>query len=329
MLLACCTSYYSSSESYDEDEDNIKAVIRWLSYNAVQDACEVHCTEQESVNMRDFLRMFSTFDFPKEPVTSSDEDFDMDEVFCPQIGIPPPSIVFQTRAKAQLDTDQMVSLDNLEDYMNIWSRSLPYSSYDSNDEPLVQLVDAISPYWYPQVSTDASHTLDVNNSWWVTNDYVSFFSSMFLYFKGSIGMKILCQPGTGYKYLTLTSGDVLRQPGHNPFTFVTTQLPPTANFGYGTVATDLGGQPVLEVTIPLRSSLRWAFANPQQMSHVLGGFYYGLELSGSLHTNVVLHDPSADLQDALYRKAGKDFILAVRSLLPPPTLWMAKGNDWV
>jgi hypothetical protein len=261
-------------------------------------------------------------------VNNPTEDlFDM-EGYEPQCGLPPVSEVFETRAKTQKSVSQMVPIIHIEDFMSIWSRSLPYQTYNGDMDPIVILPPAIAPYWYPQNDTTTAHTLGGVNSWWVTNDYVSYFSSMFLYFKGSIAFKILCKPGSGYKYVTLNSGSVLRQPGRSTFTYVASQLPPEANLAYGTVATDLGGQPVLEVTIPLRSSLKWGFCNPEQMSHVMGGFYSGVTLRGDVRTNVVLHTESSDLEDALYRKAGGDFNLSVRTLLPPPTLWMAKGNLW-
>lgn len=249
--------------------------------------------------------------------------------FQAQIGLPPPNEVFESRAKAQLDTSQMKAMIYIEDWMAIWSRALPYTAYDSNDEPIVTVKAGISPFWYPMEKTGAATTLGTQNSWWVTNDYVSFYSSMFLYYKGSIGYKILCKPSdTGYKYVSQTSGNGGRQLGHNPFTSNSAQLPPQANFGYGTVATDGGSQPVLEFTIPLRSSLEWAFANPESTRNLLSGFFYGTYLSGSCQTNVVLHTAGSDLEAAMYRKAGKDFALAVQTLLPPPTLWVAKGYNW-
>jgi hypothetical protein len=244
------------------------------------------------------------------------------------IGLIPVSNIFQTRAKAQPDTKQMFSFQCIEDYMNVWSRCLPFNSYDVADEPVIEAKVGVTPFWYPQVDTDASHTLGVQNSWWVTNDYMSMYSSMFLYYRGSIGMKILCKPGTGYKYFTITAGSQNRLPGHNPFTYVASQLPPAANFGYGTVATDLGGQPVLELTLPLRSTLQWAYCNPQMTRNILGGYFWNDPLSGTINTNVVLHTAGSDLEDAMYRKIGKDFSLAVRTLLPPPTLWMSKGYAW-
>jgi len=247
----------------------------------------------------------------------------------PQVRLPPVAEVFQTRAKAQLSTSQMLTMTHVEDFMNIWSRALPYATYNGDNDPIVALPYGVSPCWYPPVSTEFSHILGSVNSWWVTNDYVSFYSSMYLYYKGSIGMKVLCKPGTGYKYITLlSSANASRLPGRSTFTYVSSQLPPEANLGYGTVATDLSGQPVLEITIPLRSSLEWGMVNGTYLNSILNGQYSGLVLTGSINTNVVLHTESSDLEDALYRKSGKDYNLAVRTLLPPPVLWMAKGNNW-
>jgi hypothetical protein len=245
-----------------------------------------------------------------------------------QCGLPEVAEVFQTRAKVTKPTNQMFPIDTFEDIMSIWSRALPYATYDGSDEPIINIQQSVQPYWYPMNDSAAMRTLNVNNSWWVTNDYVSFLSSMYLYFKGSLGFKILCVPGTGYKYLSLTTGTDMRQPGHNPFTSTSTQLPPQANFGFGTVATDLGGQPVLEVTIPLKCSFEWTWCNFAQTNSFLDGYFADTTTCGALYTNVNLHMPSGDLLDALYRKAGPDFSLAVRTLLPPPTLWLAKGYNW-
>lgn len=264
----------------------------------------------------------------KQQLAKQDDSLSDPEAQC---GLPEVAEVFQTRAKAQKPTQSMFVVNDFSAIMSIWSRSLPYDSYDSSDEPIIDIHDATDPYWYPMNDSAASYTLDVNNSWWVTNDYVSMLSSMFLYFKGSIGLKVLCvtQGGVGYRYLALKNAFDLRQQGHNPFTSALTgQMPPVSNFGFGCVVTDNQVQPVMEITIPLRSVFEWSFTNPQ----VCSSFYTGaLDVDGyygEISSNIVLHNASEDLIDILFRKAGPDFMLAVRSLLPPPTLWVAKGYNW-
>lgn len=246
-----------------------------------------------------------------------------------QCGLPEASEVFQTRARVIKPTNQMFPIESFYDIMSIWSRALPYKSYDTNDEPVIDIVQSVYPYWYPMNDASASYTLDVNNSWWVTNDYVSLLSSMFLYYKGSLGFKILTNSaaGGGYRYLTLSSGFDYRQQGHNPFTSTGT-LPPKSNFGFGSVATIQNIQPVLELTVPLRASFEWSFTNPLQTVSFIDGFLDDVTSFGSISTNTILHTAGSNLKDMLYRKCGPDFALAVRTLLPPPTLWMAKGYNW-
>jgi len=245
-----------------------------------------------------------------------------------QCNIPKVDQTFETRALDTPPIDTMMPLADVESFMTIWSRALPYGSYDTSDEPIVALDWATSPFWFPMNDSAAARTLGTQNSWYVTNDYISFLSSSFLFFKGSLAFKILCLPATGFKYVSLSVGEQGRQLAHNPFTASPSQLPSKANFGYGTVATDLSQQPVLEMTIPLRSVFEWAPSNPLTFDQVLAGWYRSSSFLGQLYHNVVLHVPSGDLQDALYRKIGPDFSLAVRGLLPPPTLWVAKGNNW-
>lgn len=253
-------------------------------------------------------------------------------VFVEQIGIPWEPDVFETRAKVQNSTHTLVPCRKIEDYCKIWSRAIPYSSYDSNDEPIPTVQAGVTPCWFPMEGAGAAYTLDVNNSWFVTNDFVSFLSSLFLYYRGSIAFKIVANPRrtvTGdFLYLSLSSG-IARQPANNPYTYDNYQLPPSANFGFGTVVTPFNLQPVLEVTIPQRSYTRWSLCNPRQLDAASAWSTYNPDrFPGSVTTNVVLQEPSADLQDALYRKVGCDYALAVETWIPPPTLWVASGWDW-
>lgn len=249
------------------------------------------------------------------------------EGFEAQVGMLPTSVVFETRAKKQLPTKQMISHNNVEDWMQIWSRSLPYTALDINNAPLIVPNQMVSPNWTATHDANA-YTLGTRNNWWVTNDYISFYSNLFLYYKGSIACKVLCVPGEGYKYLSINPELVSRLAGNNIYTFSDAQLPPLANFGFGTAATDVGGQPVLEFTLPLRSVFEWNFTNNQQMNNVVADYLYDDNISGDISTNIILEDVTQVLQDALYRKIGKDFSMSVQTLPPPPTLWLAKGGLW-
>lgn len=299
--------------------------LRRFSSSLVSFTCNVISTALDAsptIPIAVFLRAGDDFAFYQpEPVGYAN-------VYEHQVKIPGNARVFETRALDVPPINEMVPFTHVESFMSIWSRALPFGSYDSNDEPVVALEWSTSPSWFPMNDSAAARTLGTQNSWYVTNDYVSLFSSMYLFFKGSIALKILCLPGTGYKYLSLSTGDARRQTTHNPFTASPSQLPDSANFGYGCVATDLAGQPVLEATIPLRSVFEWAPVNPLSFDVVMYGLYRTSQMVGQLRHNVVLHVPSGDLQDALYRKIGADFSLAVRTLLPPPTLWMVRGNNW-
>lgn len=259
-----------------------------------------------------------------------------------QVGLPPANVTHETKAKAMLSTDTMPALVNVEDFMSIWSRCLPYFSYDDNDEPEPDFATgAVSPCWWPMDGQSASYTLDVNNSWYCTNDFISLYSSQFLYFRGSLALKICCaETDSKYKFVTLmgpgyknfTNADYYRQLVHNPFTSPEGDLPVESNFGNGTVCTPAAQQPVIDITIPYRSSLTWSLCNPQQYENVYfndpdhGDVWWNSQ--GYVRHNILLQDPGADLKDALHRKVGNDYGIAVETLLPPPTLWIAKGYHW-
>lgn len=253
-------------------------------------------------------------------------------LFDQQIGLCPHDILFETRAKVQLPTSTMPPLGHVEDLFKLWSRALPYSAYDDNDEPVVDVLSGTAPCWWPAEGGGAASTLDVNNSWWVTNDYLSMYSSQFLFYRGSIGFKIILKPGDSpeYKYVSLANpADRLRQKGHNPYTFSEGQMPPVANFGYGTVVTPDSLQPVLDATIPYRSVLTWNMVNPSDLETTsMSSVLRSDVVRNRVSCNISLQDPSGDLLSALYRKGGEDYRVAVETMLPPPTLWLAKGFDW-
>ena len=247
-----------------------------------------------------------------------------------QCGLPPVTDQVETRALTQEPISTLPSMVNVEDYTRIWSRALPYFEFDGQNEPTPSIRHAGDPYWWPCLvgGTDPAHTLDGNNSWWVTNDYVSYVSSMFLYYRGSIGIKVLCdEDQTTYKYVTMRL-PYTRQQAHCPYTYSPSMVPPEANFGFGAVLTPNGKQPVLDLTVPSRSVFAYGLCNPlanvAQTTHSQAN--YGS--NGTLDSNVVLHVPEGDLKDALFRKAGEDFALYVSTLLPPPTLWASRGNHW-
>lgn len=244
-----------------------------------------------------------------------------------QIGLDEPQVKFDTRARIQNSTGTMLPLRNVEDFMKIWSRALPFNNYSANDEPAPKIEVAVDPAWFPMVGSTAAITSGVLNSWYVTNDFVSYLSSMFLYFRGSLGLKVLVDyTEETYAYMSLRSG-FKRKLVNNPFTTSATNVPAGANFGYGTVITPTVHQPILEMTVPQRSLYAWGLVNPQVAEK--WNSYEQLKISnGVLYSNVVLQLPEGDLRDSLFRKAGEDYEVAVRSWLPSPYLWIASGGPW-
>lgn len=239
----------------------------------------------------------------------------------PQVGLLPPNDVVETRAKVQEPVKSMPVMTYVEDFFQYWSRALPADTVDSNDEPIVRAVLMIRPSWY-WPGESAAWTADVNNSWYCTNDYISLFSSHFMLYHGSIAAKVLCGEDTSVPYKYISLGTLApRQKTHNPFTAVATAVPSDANFGAGTVITPADKQPVLELTLPYRSVLYWNWSIPSLDCR-------DSERMETIRTNVNLHEPGGDLKDSLFRKTGPDYALAVEGLLPPPTLWMAKGWNW-
>jgi len=257
-----------------------------------------------------------------------DEEVQYDQ----QVGLCPYDVLFETRAAVQENTSTLATMVYVEDFFKIWSRAMPYEAYASNDEPIVAITPGTSPCWWPATGGAAASTLNVNNSWWVTNDYLSMFTAQFLYFRGSIGFKVIIKPGDvpEYKYIALANpANRLRQLGHNPYTFSEAQMPPEANFGYGTVVTPDSLQPVLDATIPYRSMLTWNMVNAVDVDTTSMNVVIRSDVvRNQIRCNIVLQEEDSDLLSALYRKGGSDYAVAVETMLPPPTLWLAKGYHW-
>jgi hypothetical protein len=245
-----------------------------------------------------------------------------------QVLLPEVDITFETRARALVDLQCFPTCDNVEDYMKMWSRSIPFDTYDPEPVPSLE-VGLTSACWWSANAT--AYTSGVQNSWYVTNDYLSYLSSLFIFYRGSIGVKIVIKNNAekGYKYVTLVPAPSARQPTHTPFTSDPVALDVDANFGNGTVVSPSDLQPILDLTIPYRDLNAWRATNvisnytrtplPSGCNPVYGA---------AIKHNIVLQITDGDLEDALYRKAGADFELAVPTLMPPPTLWMSRGYDW-
>jgi len=250
-----------------------------------------------------------------------------------QVGIGAEPVVFETRAQIQTPLPEAHPILYVEDFFRYWCRALPYSSISSNDEPVPRADLASHPCF--GFHDTCAITPDVNCSWYCTQDYLSLFSNQFLYYKGSIGLKVICIPTSEtdipYKYIALSYAPVLRDRTHNPFTSSPLITPPESNFGVGALITPADKQPVLEFTVPFINECQWAPSYPLLDNALIGSNPVTSQslilTTPHLSTNVSLFD-GTDLRDALFRKAGADYSLTVETLLPPPTLWRLRGGDW-
>lgn len=250
-----------------------------------------------------------------------------------QIGIPVPPSLFETRACAQPPPSEFSHpIKYVEDFFRYWCRALPYAETDNNDEPVPEIKYAAWPA-YGFMADSAGWTPDVNNSWYICQDYLSFFSYSFLYFHGSIGMKTVCVPTETvvepYKYMALSYNHNGSFTAHNPFTSSSLISPQDANFGVGASITPGDKQPILEFTMPYISRLSWMHMNPMFDFSSTSIVTQDFDATPNLTSNVKLFDTdSGDLTDALFRKAGPDFAIAVETLPPSPFLWRVRGGDW-
>lgn len=236
------------------------------------------------------------------------------------------------------DPGTMINMATLYDYMKLWSRCVPFLDYDNegDQEPIPDPdVGLKCATWY--VPVDRSATEDANNSWYFTLDYIAYFAMQFLFYRGAIGFKVVVctdaairEPG-GYVYVALANPvEVYRQKTHVPWAYDDKQVPPESNFGAGVVITPTDQQPILECTIPYRGSNTWSYCN--------NNAYYRDQQenwqapnAGVANNLILMADVTLQgntLADAMFRKIGTDFVLGVETILPPPTMWIARGFDW-
>jgi len=252
-----------------------------------------------------------------------------------QCKLPQVSQVFETRATLQADSCTHPTLLEVEDFFKMWGRAIPYDVVDDDtSEPFPNYSVGTCPCWWDFRDPDsAAWTANVNNSWYMTNDYLSLFSAHFLYYRGSIGHKVVCTDNTDalYKYVSLGNQfPGMKQPCHTPFTYSADAIPYDANLGYGVTITPVDKQPVLDLTIPFRSPLVWrpVFWDYDSVDDAAASAW-GLTTAPQVVHNIELWDAdTGDLNDALFRKGGEDYSVAVEGCLPPPYLWVARGFDW-
>jgi len=238
--------------------------------------------------------------------------------------------VARSRYHITSDPGTMITLPTVYDYMKIWSRAIPFDEYVSEEPVPMPSVGFKSATWYPAIDRSADE--DSLNSWYQTVDYIAYFSMQFLVYAGEVAFKIsMCtdadvRPQGAYLFATL--GDppgVERQKTHTEFTYSEAQVPPDSNFGAGTIITPGDKQPILEGTIPYRGSNIWSFTS----NNVYGLYAQSLQRGNAeVANNVVLANDDNVLADAMFRKIGQDFVLGFETILPPPTMWIARGGPW-
>jgi hypothetical protein len=258
-------------------------------------------------------------------VISSGDTISLTEAQC---GLDAPDVVFQTRAKSVEPSNIMVRCEYVEDYTRYWSRSIPYTALSSGEPvPDLQIGLTTAGWW---VTDSAAYAYETQNSWYVTQDYLSYISCLFMFYRGSIASKIFCIPTTEtYKYVQITPMPFARQPTHTPFTTAAAALPENVNLGDGTVVTPGGLQPIIDLTIPYRSVYFWratdVVANYEKSPLPISANPAG---AGWIRHNIDLQVPGGDLNDAVFRKSGPDLAFAVPINMPPPNLWMSRGYTW-
>lgn len=260
-----------------------------------------------------------------------------EEVTTLQVALPLDPEIASVRGATIPDPGILPAFNDMFDYMHLWSRALPFFDYrnGTDQEPILDAsVGYSSPCWFPPV--DRARDQAANNSWYFTLDYLSYFSILFLYWRGSISTKVAIATsdirGVDSKYVYVTLGDPVgfsRAKVHCPFPVSPSTLPPNSNFGNGTIATPSDLQPVMEATIAYRgcNTFEYTIVNANYRGQMFSSGY-GVP-SASVKTNVLLNNQSTDmLADAMFRKAGQDFVLGVQSTLPPPMFWILRGGTW-
>lgn len=245
-----------------------------------------------------------------------------------QINLPTTKIaeVFETTAEVTPDPGIYAAYDTVYDYMKLWSRSVSFIDYLPSEEPDTNpTVGLTSPCWFPPV--DRARYVEDDNSWFCTQDYVSYLSHLFLYWRGSIATKVAFSSNRSdtitFGYISLAP-IVSRTQARTPWSFAPGALPPNANFGAGTVATPYDLQPVLEVSVPYRGLNIWGHC-------IFNAYQRGIGTDSdfrpaSVYTNIELVNDDGVLADSTYRKIDSDFALCFESVLPPYAFWRNRGN---
>lgn len=233
------------------------------------------------------------------------------------------------RAVSLPDPGILVPIRKMSDFMKIWSRAVPFSDYTTGPGAREPIADASigfnSPVWFPPI--DWARDVESDNSWYFTNDYVAMISCLYLYWRGTMGYKIIASSTrdvADYMFVSLTgiNRNEYRAKTHSPFGESINNLPADSNFGTGCVATPVALQPVLEVSIPYRGSNVWG--NVIWTSYTRGVARVGDLPPSGVVTGIQLVDDN-NLYDTMFRKIDDDFALCVPSTLPPPTLWLKRG----
>lgn len=272
---------------------------------------------------------------PRPPGLYDTQFDDVEEEMTAQVFLPFANQIEKVECRAELTTDPHTHphLPDIQSYMKLWSRSCSFREFNDVEPVLNPSVCFESPTWYQ--TADWMADLDANNSWYFTNDYISFLSLIFLYYTGSMAYKVCVDPSAhpsgGYVYVSLgdpqiTPISTIRQQTHCPFTTSSHLLPDLSNFGTGTAATPVNNQPVLEFSLPYRGENIWSYANECAYSRPFAPAH-GFFMNATCKTNVVLNEDTV-LADAVFRKCSPDLQFRLEVGLPPFTIWAARGYDW-
>lgn len=250
----------------------------------------------------------------------------------PQVLIPlenEAEIMTSSLAAVTPDPGILASFDSIYDYMKIWSRSIPFLDYDNegDEEPIPDPnVGFMSPSWFTPV--DRARTKEADSSWFFTLDYIAYLSSMFLFWRGSMGFKLVLSPERDvpdtYLYASLSYGPYQIK-ARSPWDSGTTDLSTDSNFGAGAVATPATLQPILELSVPYRGYTVWGHTFPTAYTRGISTHWDLVPLG--VNSNLQLKNTENVLADAMYRKIDSDFALCFESVLPPYAFWRHRGND--
>lgn len=269
-----------------------------------------------------------SYDAPRNRGSHPPKKVDIFEGMTPQIRLPAEleMLIELPEANYAVPLDEFVPISDLLGMARMFSRKM-HSVEES----------AIYPADWTYIST-----LSYASSSWPNNDafshmdYVSYISELFLYWKGSMSFKVIANKEVGPYPDRLGLSVCLGEPfntieSYSPIAS-TTQLGPSeaTNFGGGYAGTNIELQPILEFTVPLRSSCPLGFTHyVDAETEVPFSIRTAFTPPPFIKTNIEywVSTPVLSEGDHIYRMAGRDFALFTEFTIPPPYVWQTRGID--